>query len=109
MKFKQYGAKLTITKVFESLKRLQSGEVEEKLRILLNLLDINDNRLILKSEFEKLLVCLTVQNYNSHHRVNQILDEIFGRNLFLKYEHLFSDFLHKNFHKELLFEIMQIH
>jgi hypothetical protein len=108
MKFKQYGAQLNLSKVFECIKRLQSGEVEEKLRILLDLLDINDNRLILKSEFEKLLVCLTVQNHNSHHRVNNLVEEIFGRNLFLKYEIIYSDFLHKSLHRELLCEILQI-
>ena len=52
MLFKKQGAFLQIKDVFEVVKKLQISPFEEKLRIILNIIDINDNHLILKSEFE---------------------------------------------------------
>jgi hypothetical protein len=108
MKFKEYGASLSVIKVFEILKSLQTSNYEEKLRIVLNILDIHDNKLISRTEFEKLLVFLTIQNHNNNHRIYSILDEIFGKSLVLPYEKLFFSCLEKPLHQELFFEILQI-
>ena len=99
--FKYYGAKTTIDKAFEPLKKLQIGEFEEKLKILLNLLDIYDNKIIFKSEMEKYLGISLYQNYVENLSVGNILESIFPlESQFIEFNELYSCIIYK---KHLLF------
>ena len=98
--FKYFGAKTTIDKVFEPLKKLQIGEFEEKLKILLNLLDIYDNKLIFKCEMEKYLAISLYQNYVENLSVENIIEEIFPLDAkFMEFSSLYSFIMYK---KDLL-------
>ena len=56
--FKFFGAKATIDRIYLPLKNLMKSTFEKKLIILLNLLDIFDNKLILRNEFNKLFILI---------------------------------------------------
>ena len=75
--FKYYGAKTTLDKVFIPLQILQTGNFDEKLRIVLNILDIFDNKLIFKSELEKYFAFTLYQNCTSDYSVEKLLDIAF--------------------------------
>ena len=94
--FKYYGAKTTIDKVFEPLKKLQIGEFEERLKILINILDIYDNKLILKSEVEKFLAVSLYQNYVESLSAQDIIDSIFPLDAkFIEFSALYSCITYK--------------
>jgi hypothetical protein len=94
--FKFFGAKTTIDKVFGPLKKLQIGEFEEKLKILLNLLDIYDNKLIFKVEMEKFLAINLYQNYIDNLSVENIIEEIFPLDAkFIEFTALYSCIIYK--------------
>ena len=94
--FKYFGAKTTIDKVFEPLKKLQKGEFEEKLKILLNILDIYDNKLIIKSEMEKFLSISLYQNYMENLSTENIINSIFPLDAkFIEFNALYSCIMFK--------------
>ena len=75
--FKYYGAKTTLDKVFIPLQILQTGNFDEKLKIVLNILDIFDNKLIFKSELEKYFAFTLYQSCTSNYSVEKLLDIAF--------------------------------
>ena len=94
--FKYFGAKTTIDKVFEPLKKFQVGEFEEKLKILLNILDIYDNKLIIRSEMEKFLNISLYQNYIENFSIENIINSIFPLDAnFMEFNALYSCVLFK--------------
>lgn len=110
MRFKQCGAKLTFHDIFVFLKIFQTGTYEEKLRLLIAILDINDSKLVLKSEFEKLLSFMSLQNYSPDYRLKNILNLFFDKNIyFLKSEIFFHLCLNDNSCKEIICEILQVY
>lgn len=110
MRFKQVGAKLNFHDVFTYLKVLQSGTYEEKLRLMILILDINDSKIILKTEFEKLITCVALQNYSPDFRGKHILELFFGRNNnFLKADNFYHLCVNDFYCKEVMCEILQIY
>lgn len=107
MKFKRYGAILTFDEIYEALKILQTSTFEEKLRLILNLIDIYDNKLLLKTEMEKLLVFTAIQNYESSNRINHVIDELYGKNTLMKYEDVFNYCLKESNVHEAIREVLQ--
>ena len=94
--FKYYGAKTTIDKVFEPLKKLEIGEFEEKLKILLNMLDLYDNKIVFKSEMEKFLAVSMYQNYLEDLSAEKIIEELFPIDAkFQEYSALYSCIMYK--------------
>ncbi len=110
LRFKQCGANLTFHDVFSYLKILQCGTFEEKLRLLILILDINDTKIVLKSEFEKLISCLSIQNYSPDYRLKNIIDLFFEKNIYyLKSDTFFHLCLKDNLCKEVICEILQVY
>lgn len=94
--FKYYGAKTTIDKVFDPLKKLEIGEFEEKLKILLNMLDLYDNKIVFKSEMEKFLAVSMYQNYSEDLSAEKIIEELFPEDAkFQEYSALYSCIMYK--------------
>ena len=94
--FKYFGAKVTIDKIFEPLKKLQSGEFEEKLKILLNILDIYDNKIILREEMDKFLSICLYQNYANELSQEKIIENLFPLDAkFMEYSSLYSSIIYK--------------
>ena len=94
--FKYYGAKTTIDQIFEPLKKIQIGEFEDKLKILLNILDIFDNKLIIRSEMEKFLSISFYQSYEEELSTKNIIDSIFPSDAkFMEYNTVFSTIMFK--------------
>jgi len=57
---------------------------------MFGMLDVYDNKLILKSEMEKFLLALCVQSYDSNENINSILNDMYGDKIFLRQEELKS-------------------
>ena len=94
--FKYYGAKTTIDKVFEPLKKLEVGEFEEKLKILLNMLDLYDNKIVFKSEMEKFLAVSMYQSYIEDLSPQKIIEELFPIDAkFQEYSAVYSCIMYK--------------
>ena len=78
--FKFFGAKTTIDKIYLPLKHLQISTFEKKIRILLNILDIYDNKLILKNEVIKFLVFNNYQSFSEDFSIDILINDIFKNN-----------------------------
>ena len=93
------------------LKILQIGNYEEKLRLLLMILDIDDTKIIRKSEFEKLLSFCGLQNYSPDNRVDNVVKLIYGRSLssFVKYDYFYQKCINDIYCKEIISEILQVY
>ena len=79
--FKFYGSKGKISQLFFTLRALQISNFDDRLKILLNILDIYDNNLIIKSELEKLLVFFSYQSYRDYLSINNILSSIYASDI----------------------------
>ena len=75
--FKYFGAKTTIDKIYLPLKDLQTSTLEKKIILLLNLLDIYDNKIILKNEMIKFLVFTNYQYFSLEFSIESIINDIF--------------------------------
>ena len=75
--FKFFGAKANIDRVYFPLKQLQISTFERKVIILLNLLDIYDNKLILKNEFIKFFTFMNYQSFSEEFSIDSIIEIIF--------------------------------
>ena len=94
--FKYFGAKVTIDKIFEPLRKLQSGEFEEKLKVLLNILDVYDNKLIIREEMDKFLNICLYQNYVNDLSQEKIIENLFPLEAkFIEYTELYSSIIYK--------------
>ena len=78
--FKYFGAKTTIDKIYLPLKSLQKSTFEKKIIILLNILDIYDNKLILKNEVIKFFIFTYYQCFSEEFSIENIIKSIFGDN-----------------------------
>ena len=78
--FKYFGAKTTIDRLYLPLKNLQNSTFEKKIIILLNLLDIYDNKLILKNEIIKFFVFNNYQSFSEEFSMENIIKDIFQNN-----------------------------
>ena len=78
--FKYFGADTTIDKIYLPLKNLQVSTFEKKIIILLNILDIYDNKLILKNEVIKLFVFTNYQSFDEDFSLDNIINDIFRNN-----------------------------
>ena len=106
--FKYFGAKVTIDKIFEPLKRLQNGEFEEKLKILLNILDIYDNKIILREEMEKFLTICLYQNYIEELSQEKIIENLFPLDAkFAEYSALYSGIIYKKNIYQIFHNLLQ--
>ena len=99
--FKFFGAKAQPSQLYKALKALQTSTFEERLKILLNILDIFDNQLILKSEIEKLLIFFSYQTYYDYLSINNILSSIYAGDIqFVQLAKLYESILKdKNLNK----------
>ena len=94
--FKYFGAKVTIDKIFEPLKKLQNGEFDEKLKIVLNILDIYDNKIIIKDEMDKFLSACLYQNYANDLSQDKIIENLYPMEAkFMEYNTLYSSIIYK--------------
>ena len=94
--FKYFGAKVTIDIIFEPLKKLQNGEFDEKLKILLNILDIYDNKIIIKEEMDKFLTACLYQNYANDLSQDKIIENLYPMEAkFVEYNALYSSIIYK--------------
>ena len=75
--FKFFGAKATIDKIYMPLKNLMISTFEKKVLILLNLLDIYDNKIILRNEFIKFFNFMNYQSFSEDFSINNIIEIIF--------------------------------
>ena len=75
--FKFFGAKANIDRIYFPLKQLQISTFERKVIILLNLLDIYDNKLILKNEFIKFFTFMNYQSFLEEFSIDSIIEIIF--------------------------------
>ena len=78
--FKYFGAKTTTDRVYLPLKFLEISTFEKKIVILLNLLDIYDNKLILKNEIIKFFVFIGYQSFTEEFSIDNIIQDIFKTN-----------------------------
>ena len=102
--FKYFGAKVTIDKIFEPLKKLQNGTFEEKLRILLNILDIYDNKIIIKEEMEKYLTICLFQNYLNDFSIDKIIETLYPSDAkFLGFSEMYTSIIYKK-HIYIIFQ-----
>ena len=108
--FKYFGAKVTIDKVFEPLKKLQNGSFEEKLRILLNILDIYDNKIIIKEEIEKYLTMCLYQNYDDDISIDKIIENLFPLDAkFFGFSEIYSSIIYKKNLYQVFENLLQCH
>ena len=75
--FKFFGAKATIDRVYLPLKNVMKTTFEKKVIILLNMLDIYDNKLILKNEFIKFFIFMNYQSFEEDFSIDNIIEIIF--------------------------------
>ena len=78
--FKFFGAKTTIDRIYLPLKNLMISTFEKKVIILLNLLDIYDNKIILKNEIIKFFVFMNYQSFSDEYSIDNIIEAIFREN-----------------------------
>ena len=78
--FKYFGANTTINEIYLPLKNLQISTFEKKIIIVLNLLDIYDNKLILKNEVIKLFIFTNYQSFDEDFSLDNIINDIFRNN-----------------------------
>ena len=78
--FKFFGAKATIDRIYLPLKNLMISTFEKKVIILLNLLDIYDNKIILKNEITKFLVFMNYQSFSEEYSIENIIEALFRDN-----------------------------
>ena len=78
--FKFFGAKATIDRIYLPLKNLMISTFEKKVIILLNLLDIYDNKIIMKNEIIKFFVFMNYQSFDEEYSIDNIIEAIFREN-----------------------------
>ena len=78
--FKFFGAKATIDRIYLPLKNLMKSTFEKRVIILLNLLDIYDNKLILKNEIIKFFTFMNYQSFSEDFSIDSIIEIIFREN-----------------------------
>ena len=78
--FKFFGAKATIDRIYLPLKNLMKSTFEKRVIILLNLLDIYDNKLILKNEIIKFFTFMNYQSFSEDFSIDSIMEIIFREN-----------------------------
>jgi hypothetical protein len=106
--FKFYGSKAKISQLFFTLKSLQTSTFEQRLKILLNILDIYDNNLILKSEFEKFLGFFSYQSYYDYLSINNIIASIYVNNInYVQLDYLYTLILSEIILKKLFKYLLQ--
>ena len=106
--FKFYGSKAKISQLFFTLKSLQTSTFEQRLKILLNILDIYDNNLILKSEFEKFLGFFSYQSYYDYLSINNIIASIYVNNIdYIQLDYLYTLILSEIILKKLFKYLLQ--
>ena len=106
--FKYFGSKVTIDKIFDPLKKLQTGDFEGKLKILLNILDIYDNKIILKDEMDKFLTICLYQNYANELSRETILEDLFPLDAkFMEYTTLYSSIIYKKNIYQIFYSLLQ--
>jgi hypothetical protein len=106
--FKLYGSKAKISQLFFTLKSLQTSTFERRLKILLNILDIYDNNLILKSEFEKFLGFFSYQSYYDYLSINNIIASIYVNNIdYVQLDYLYTLILSEIILKKLFKYLLQ--
>ena len=75
--FKFFGAKANIDRVYLPLKNIMKTTFEKRVIILLNMLDIYDNKLILKNEFIKFFIFMNYQSFEEDFSIDNIINIIF--------------------------------
>ena len=106
--FKYFGAKVTIDIIFEPLKKLQNGEFDEKLKILLNILDIYDNKIIIKEEMDKFLTACLYQNYANDLSQDKIIENLYPMEAkFVEYNALYSSIIYKKNIYQVFYFLLQ--
>ena len=106
--FKYFGAKVTIDKIYEPLKKLQIGEFEEKLKILLNILDVYDNKIIIRDEMDKFLTMCLYQNYANELSRETIIENLFPLDAkFMEYTTLYSSIIYKKNIYQIFHNLLQ--
>ena len=106
--FKYFGAKVTIDKIFEPLKKIQCGEFEDKLKILLNILDIYDNKIILREEMDKFLTFCLYQNYLNELSQEKIIENLYPLDAkFVEYSSLYSSIIYKKNIYQVFYFLLQ--
>ena len=93
--FKYFGAKTTIEKLYLPLKNLQVSTFEKKTIILLNLLDIYDNKLILKNEIIKFFIFTNYQSFSEEFSIDNIIKDIFQNNTdFIEFSEAYNNIIY---------------
>jgi hypothetical protein len=96
--FKFYGATTTIDKIYIPLKYLQISTLEKKIIILLNILDIYDNKLILRSEFKKFFNFTNYQYFSEEFSLENIIKAIFKDNKdYVEFSEAFNNIIYNPF------------
>ena len=78
--FKFFGAKTTIDRIYLPLKNIMISTFEKKVIILLNILDIYDNKIIQKNEIIKFFVFMNYQSFSDEYSIDNIIEAIFREN-----------------------------
>ena len=92
--FKYFGAKSTVDRLYLPLKYLQMSTFEKKIIILLNLLDIYDNKLILKNEIKKFFAFTGYQNFDEDFSVDNIIEDLFRENSnYIEFSQLYNNII----------------
>ena len=84
--------------------------LEEKIRLILNLIDVYDNELISKNEFEKFFTISCIQSDNSI-SINKISQKLFDKESFIKMDYAFTKSLKitvlRTFFREILTDLFR--
>ena len=106
--FKYYGAKTTIDKIYLPLKNLQTSTFENKLKILLNLLDLYDNKIILKSEIKKFFEFSLLQCFSENFSYDIIINALFPKNNeYMEFGELYTNILSDQKLKQIFKYLLQ--
>ena len=93
--FKYFGANTTIDKIYLPLKNLQISTFEKKIIILLNLLDIYDNKLILKNEMIKFFIFTNYQSFSEEFSIDNLIKDIFINNIdFIEFSEVYNNIIY---------------
>ena len=87
---------------------MQTGDFEGKLKILLNILDVYDNKIILKDEMDKFLTICLYQDYANELSRETILEDLFPLDAkFMEYTTLYSSIIYKKNIYQIFYSLLQ--
>jgi hypothetical protein len=85
--------------------------LEEKIRLILNLIDVYDNELISKNEFEKFFTISCIQSSDNNININKICQKLFEKESFIRMDYAFTKSLKitslRTFFREVLTDLFR--